>query len=215
MTKKAVTTPEEPQIPQQVVSPEKARQRLIDLPHDTDPLGVIKKFAKALTDHNNNTGEAKDKAYGEMEKLYPLAVSATSLETHARIGDIGGDKLGPLAIELTRQLITQYKCDTVAEKTLAEVAAAAYIRVLRYSTALNRTYELGKASPELNKFMSVMSVEIDRANRHYLTALNTLKGFKQPSVNVTFNAQTAFVAQHQNVNASPPNIKEEQANAPQ
>lgn len=214
MTKKAVTTPEEPQIPQQVVSPEKARQRLIDLPHDTDPLGVMKKFAKALTNHSNNTGEAKDKAYREMEKLYPQAVSATSLETHARVGDVGGTKLGPLAIELTRQLITEFDCKTAAEKTIAEVAAAAYTRILRYSTALNNAYEVNNATTELNKFMSVMSMEIDRANRQYLTAIHTLKTFKQPSVNVTFNAKTAFVAQNQNVNAAPPNDSKEEVNAP-
>src|ERR1019366_8961562 len=94
-------------LPAQVISVDKARSIIQGISHDTNPENLLKKFAKALTDHTNSTDRAKDKAYDEMTKLYPLAVSALSLDTHARIADVGGENLGPLAVELSLKLIAE------------------------------------------------------------------------------------------------------------
>lgn len=217
MTKELIPPAQDPKTvkPEKAMTIDEARRLISQVPHDSDPEAIMKKLSKIIHEHKDSDGANKDKYLDEMSKLYPQSVSAMSLETHARLGDVGGSKLGPLAIELSRKLIAEYECETTAETTMAEVAAAAYIRILRFSTALGNAYDLGTASHELNKFMSVMSVEVDRANRQYFTAINTLKTFKQPSVNVTFNAKTAFVAQHQNVNATPTNDSKEQTNETQ
>ncbi len=179
---------------------DEAKKVIQDARPEADPTTVLKKFAKEIAKHN---AEDKKNVSPELSKAFAMALSSVSLDSHARLADTTTDKLAPLAIAVAEQLIDEYHCVTAAEKTLAEMVANAYIRVLRYSEALNDIYSRGTTTPQINKYMSITSTELDRANRQYLTALSTLKSFKQPSVSVTFKANTAFVAQHQEINATP------------
>jgi hypothetical protein len=49
-----------------------------------------------------------------------------------------------------------------------------------------------------------MGKELDRAERHFFTALNTLKQIKSPMLEMNIHAKTAFIAQNQQINATPP-----------
>jgi hypothetical protein len=55
-------------------------------------------------------------------------------------------------------------------------------------------------SSEINGYCAVMSKELDRANRHYLSALATLKQLKSPPFQIQVRTQNAFVAQNQQIN---------------
>lgn len=195
------------------LSTDEVKKRISETLPDADPQQVLKTFAKEIARHNG-LSNSKDVS-PELSKAFAMALSSVSLDSHARLADTTTDKLAPLAISVAQQLISEYQCETAAEKTLAETVANAYIRVLRYSEALNNVYSQGTTTPEINKYMSITSMELDRANRQYLTALSTLKSFKQPSVNVTFKANTAFVAQHQEINATPAQQPEERTNEAQ
>jgi len=197
----------------QTVPVEEMEKRIKTTLPDADPANVIKKLAKEIAKHN--ASEGKQDFSPELSKAFAMALSSVSLDSHARLADTTTDKLAPLAIAVAQQLVSEYHCETAAEKTLAETVSNAYIRVLRYSEALNDVYGRGSTSPEINKYISVTSMELDRANRQYLTALSTLKSFKQPGVNVTFKANTAFVAQHQEINAVPNQKPEERTNEAQ
>lgn len=214
MTNKKLTTPlpsdNKPALP---VPVEEMEKRIKATLPDADPAQVIKKLAKEIAKHNSS--DDKQDFSPELSKAFAMALSSVSLDSHARLADTTTDKLAPLAISVAQQLISEYHCQTAAEKTLAETVANAYIRVLRFSEALNDVYSRGTTTPEINKYMSITSMELDRANRQYLTALSTLKSFKQPSVNVTFKANTAFVAQNQEINATPAQQPEERTNEAQ
>ena len=111
------------------------------------------------------------------------------------------DKYRTLAIELCNQLIAEYECKTSSEKMLAQTASWAYCRMIEYSYKLNGLTRQEYLSNEKNGYYSMLSKEVDRCARQYLTAINTLKHFKQPPVSVTFKAQNAFVAQNQQINS--------------
>lgn len=214
MTKNSLTPPpSSDNKPIQAVPASEMKKRIQAALPDADPEFVMKKLAKEIAKHNSSDG--KQEFSPELSKAFAMALSSVSLDSHARLADTTTDKLAPLAIVVAQQLISEYHCETAAEKTLAETVANAYIRVLRYSEALNDVYGRGTTSPEINKYISVTSMELDRANRQYLTALSILKSFKQPSVNVTFKANTAFVAQNQEINATPDQKPQERTNEAQ
>jgi hypothetical protein len=102
---------------------------------------------------------------------------------------------------VANQLVAEYDCKTASEKMLAQTAAWAYCRMIEYSRKLNGITRQEYLSSVKTGHYAVLSKEVDRCVRQYLSAINTLKHFKQPSLNVTFKAQNAFVAQNQQINA--------------
>lgn len=105
-----------------------------------------------------------------------------------------------MTINLRKNLIKEFNCTTYTEKSLVDLAVGAFARNLSYSKKLFNIASIGHINKELNNFMSIMSKEIDRANRHYLTALETLKQLKQPELNINVKAKTAFISQNQQFN---------------
>ena len=57
-----------------------------------------------------------------------------------------------------------------------------------------------KTYPLLLKRIQIIGLELDRANRQFLTALQTLKQIKAPQLEVNVETKTAFVAQNQQFN---------------
>ena len=49
----------------------------------------------------------------------------------------------------------------------------------------------------------MISKELDRANRQFITALTTLKQIKAPSLEINVKTKAAFVAQNQQLNVNP------------
>lgn len=107
------------------------------------------------------------------------------------------DQYKTFAIQMSLDLQKQYKCDTVGKKSLAEVTALNYCRVLESQRKLNNF--LGKESyGDLTvKILAVLSKEQDRAQRHYLTSIQALEMGLQPPMNVTVRSQIANVANQQ------------------
>jgi len=114
--------------------------------------------------------------------------------------EITPDKLQVLVNNLRGNLIKEFNCTTYAEKMLIDTIINSYIRNLNYSKKLLNTTELGKTSPEINGYIKEMSKEIDRANRHFLSSLQTLKELKQPDLKVNIKANTAFFGKKQEFN---------------
>ena len=51
------------------------------------------------------------------------------------------------------------------------------------------------------KYLAMLSKQIDRANRQFLSALTTLKQLKTPSIEMNIKTNTAFVSQNQQINS--------------
>ena len=99
-------------------------------------------------------------------------------------------------------MIKEYKCQTASEKALAEVIAGAYVRILEYSTKFNCCARITSVSNDINTYYAMLSKEIDRAQRHFITALTTLKQIKAPKLDINVKAKNAFVSQNQQINAN-------------
>jgi len=82
-------------------------------------------------------------------------------------------------IELMRNLKREYICKTTSEQATAELAAISYIRTMDIQRKINSYLGRGEITDMGVRYLAVMSKELDRANRHYLTAPQTLRLFKQ------------------------------------
>lgn len=107
------------------------------------------------------------------------------------------DQYVVFGIDLLRQFQKEYNCQTVSEKATAELAAINYIRTLEIQRKINN-YLAQDSIAELGvKFLAIMSKELDRANRHYFMAIQTLKIMKQLPMQVNIKTNTAVVGQNQ------------------
>lgn len=100
-------------------------------------------------------------------------------------------------IDLMRNIQKEYNCQTQSEKATAELVAVNYIRTLEVQRRINNYLELGTISDTGVRFLDIMGKELDRANRHYLTAIQALKAMKQPQLELNIKANTAVIGQNQ------------------
>lgn len=103
------------------------------------------------------------------------------------------------ALEFSKQLQEEYKCNTPSEKSLAELAALNYVRVLSAQSKINSYLSRDSVTDIGVGYLNMMSKELDRAERHYLTSLEALKILHSPSFNVNIKTNTAVVGQNQAV----------------
>lgn len=101
------------------------------------------------------------------------------------------------ALDFSRNLQLEYVCKTPSEKSLAELIAFNYCRVLHTQSRIQNYLNLGKVSDIGTKYLDFLSRELDRANRHFLTALQTIKTMKQPNIEVNVKTQTTVIGQNQ------------------
>lgn len=121
------------------------------------------------------------------------------LDTKVQLAESVGNDYRSMAMDFADQLIAEYDCKTSSEKALAQVTANAFVRTLEYSntmeTCRDKTVKLN-----LFGFYSIIGKELDRANRHFLSSLMTLRQMKLPAFKINVTANTAFVAENQQVN---------------
>jgi hypothetical protein len=106
------------------------------------------------------------------------------------------------AQQICRQMIKDFDCRTDAEKSLAEITAAAFMRYLDASKRLNNCLDVDLyITPNKTAYMAMLSKERDRAHRQYLSGLMTLKQLKAPTIEMNIKAKTAFISQNQQINS--------------
>jgi len=106
------------------------------------------------------------------------------------------------ALEFSKNLQSEYQCKTQSEKSIAEVTSLNYVRVLEIQDRINSYLGKGSVSDTGVKFLSVMSKELDRAERHYLSSLQLLRMLKMPPLQMNIKTNTAVVGHNQIVQAN-------------
>lgn len=184
---------------------------------DIGPEHILKKTAELWTEYEQApTDKKKLELEPKLNKQLENAAVIISLDQHIILAEsLNGDKYRTLVIEMANQLVKEYECKTPSEKMLAQTAAWAYCRMLEYANKLNGITRQEYLSSVKTGHYAVLSKEVDRCVRQYLSSLNTLKHFKQPTLNVTFKAQNAFVAQNQQINSDKKPETKEQNNVGQ
>jgi len=136
---------------------------------------------------------------------FKKATVALGLSTHVPVAETVRKEYRLFLVEMVRDIEREYDCKTPSEKALAETIASAYVRTLQASQELlsarnqiESLFGLGQKT----QYCSMLSKELDRANRQFTSALLTLKQLKSPSLEISVKAKTAFIGQNQQFNAS-------------
>lgn len=188
--------------PVKKITPERVKDFMLSYEMTVDPAAVLKVAADLLNQLDDVEASEKKELQGKVNKSLAHAAAIISLDTHHLMAEtVDKEKLRTFLIEVTDQLVKQYDCKTTAEKMLAQTAGWAYTQMIEYADKLNGLTRQEYLSNERTGYYSMLSKEVDRCYRRYITALTTLKHFKQPALSVTFKANNAFVAQNQQINA--------------
>ncbi|MCX6734314.1 MAG: hypothetical protein NTZ25_00185 [Candidatus Peregrinibacteria bacterium] len=170
-----------------------------------DPDVYVRKFAeilypKYIINHEDGTKMT------EAEKAIQLeAVMSFGVENDASIVDSIEDNNRGMAIKIRRELIKEHSCETYSEKMMVDMIVSSYMRNITAARKLKNALNRDTTSDILNKFTSVLSQEIDRAQRHFLTSLTSLKQIKSPNLSVNVKTNNAFFGQNQQVNTAEDN----------
>ncbi len=184
---------------ERLYDPIKAREEIIrNFRSDADP-DLLADEVISLMEKQNKTGDKNKKILEQITRKATKAGMMVSLENHCALADSVMDDWKPFSIELANMLIKEFSFTTPSDKTLIHIIANSYIRVLSTSNKITSLLASNHSSLSLN-LLSVLSKELDRAERHYLTAFSLLKHSKDIPIEVYIKTNTAFVAKNQQLN---------------
>lgn len=177
----------------QIKTPDDIKEILGNFKTGIDPDTVLKEADKELTNKKNGglaiTPESNVfKAMTLLEFDNGMLMATAIPEQYKTFG-----------VDMMKRLQKEFNCQTVSEKATAELATVNYIRTLEAQNRITKYVALGTITENGVKFLAIMSNELDRANRHYLTAIQFLKSMKQPQLGVNIMANTAVIGQNQMV----------------
>ena len=131
---------------------------------------------------------------------------ANGLDNHYPLYYVTGRTYRGLAIEFASKLCEDFDCKSAGEKALAQAVANAYVRIMELSTQMHRCISFAGAeiaTKQTNDYYSMIGKEIDRAYRHFLATITTLKQFKTPAIEINLKSKNTFLAQNQQLNINP------------
>lgn len=180
-------------------SPEIVRQFLAkDLKFQGHPNTMLEQLVEAIPDAQQG------KNMKHYDELLQISTQIVNLENHVLLFKTTTESYRTFAIEFADRLSAEYECASPSEKALVQIITSSYIRTLQYAEMLSiNTSGGGKPiTQERNNYYNFLSKEIDRAQRQYVTGLQTLKQLKSPNLPVTIKTKNAFIAENQQVNNS-------------
>jgi len=106
------------------------------------------------------------------------------------------------SINMLRLLQKEYSCTTISEQATAELVSINYTRTLHIQSLINQ-FMLKESMNKVDiAYLAILSKELDRANRHYIMAIYSLKLLKQPALKVNIKTNTAIVGENQLIQAN-------------
>lgn len=189
-------------------SPAEVRERTLRGVDRTFGLeGILEELGSELLPKFDSGDESSIRSV--KERLHARGLHAgmsMGMDTHLPLLETVDEKYQALAKEFASQAIKDYDCTTVLEKAIAEIAANAYLRVIdnsrRLNDLLNRTEEDEYVSDRKMKYLAILSMQLDRVNRQFLSAVVTLQQLKAPIIEMNVRADTAFVSRNQQINVA-------------
>ncbi len=161
-----------------------------------DPRNILEK-AKVKMD-NLKGGESLTTANDELFK----ALTLIEFDKGFLLTTIIPERYGAFGLNMLKELQKEYNCDLISEKATAELVVISYVRVLELQRKVSNCLEKGELRQIDLSYFSILSKELDRANRHYLSSLEALKSMKQPQLGVNIRANTAVIGQNQVVQSN-------------
>jgi len=159
--------------------------------HGYEPAQVLE---QAKTEAEKYRG--KKKQFSSETSIYK-AMTLFDFDSGSLMLNSISDMYRTFAIGFSLDLQKEYDCKAPSEKATAELVAINFVRTLDIQFKITARLDRGEIGDIGIKYLDILSKELDRANRHYLNSLQTLKMMKQPMLAVSIKTQTAIVGQNQ------------------
>lgn len=156
-----------------------------------DPENVLKSIEPKLEEYKNGNWKAMPN-----DPLYK-ALTLSEFSNGALLISSIPEHFRTFAIDMMRKLQQEHSLTTVSEKGTAEIAVLAFVRCLRTQSRITHLLERDSLSETDITFISILSKELDRANRHYLSAIQTLNMQKRSLMKVNIKTNTAIIGEKQ------------------
>lgn len=172
------------------------KAEIANLTHKNDPNQVLKEAEKKMLslDYDSYESNGDDPIF--------KAMTLREFDNGTLLTSIMPGMFSTFAIDLMRKIQQEYACIAASEKAMAELAAVSFVRSLDAQRRIKNYLDIGEFTAVGVQYMAVMSKELDRANRHYLTAIQTLRMLRQPPMQVNIKTNTAVVGQNQIIQAN-------------
>lgn len=171
-------------------------RKLSNLSHKDDPIQVIMAAEEILTSSNDNEFSSS------FDNVLFKAMTLNEFTNGALLSMAVEGHCKTFAIDLMRKFQVEYGCSSPSEKATAELAAVSFVRTLDVQTRITKYLDIGTFTDIGVGYLAFLSKELDRANRHYLTAIQTLRMLRQPPMKLNIKANTAVVGQNQIIQAN-------------
>lgn len=169
------------------------REELANLSHKDDPKYVLREAEKKMMGM-----EKKDFSAGGDDPVFK-AMTLREFDNGTLLTLAASKETSTFAIDLMRKIQQEYVCVTASEKAVAELASACFIRALEMQRRIKAYLDIGTFTGIGVQYVSVLSKDLDRANRQYLTAIQTLGALRQPPMKLSIRTNTAVIGQNQMV----------------
>lgn len=169
----------------------KIRNELANLTNGDDPVRVLHEAEKRLMlmgKGNQDVG---------IDNPVFKAMTLREFENGTLLTTIVPSMFATLGIDLMRKIQQEYACVSESEKSIAELASTSYVRALDAQRRIKNYLDKGEFTGIGVQYVAVLSKELDRANRHYLTAIQTLRSLRQPPMQLNIRTNTAVIGQNQ------------------
>lgn len=144
----------------------------------------------------------KDQLDKELNAKISSLKKACTLDTKCLLVNAVDEADESIALELAKELESEFKVKTSSEKILVHMAVQSFIRMNKCSRLLTVNTPSPHIWHEIAHHISVYSKEIDKAFRQNISALQTLRAIKQPPLKVNIKTNNAFVAENMQNNAT-------------
>lgn len=140
----------------------------------------------------------KSNEFGPTSNYYK-ALTLYELDKGILLSTSVPERFGVFALEFSKNLQAEFKCVTPSEKSLAELTALNFTRCLWLQDRMNSYIGIGTITDMGVRYLDMLSRELDRSERHYLTSLDSLRTLNSPRYEVNIRTNTAVVGQNQAV----------------
>jgi hypothetical protein len=188
--------PKKEVIPVKKFTAQEAKSFILESTRTTvDPDELLKQFANEYMPLMYANDDSKQEEI--MKKLTELSFAFSSETGYTLMKAVVEEQRG-LALQMKRDLQNEFDCKTPSEKALIDLMVNSYIKKLHYSNRMvhNQQY----VGHQYDSYRNYLSKEIDRSYRQFISALETLKFIKQPSMKVNIKTNNAFVGEKQQFN---------------
>lgn len=128
------------------------------------------------------------KEYGE------VILSLNNSQTNGMVLNLVEEKYRPMLQEMIQSICRDYNCKNIIEISMAQNIATSYVRGIVLQDKINDDFQGdGLLSNLRNSRLSILSKELDRANRQYITFIKTLRELKRPQLSVIVNVESMIV----------------------